>query len=68
MEIESALVTNPIGPIAKLKDIRFGENLPKTLSGRVKAWTPSPIFRFGDLIQFRKQKDGDSILRRRLRR
>jgi len=28
-------VTNEIGPIAKPKDIRFGENLPKTRSGKI---------------------------------
>ncbi len=28
-------VANEIGPIAKPKDIRFGENLPKTRSGKI---------------------------------
>ncbi|MCG1039582.1 MULTISPECIES: acetate--CoA ligase [Burkholderiaceae] len=30
-----AWVANEIGPIAKPKDIRFGENLPKTRSGKI---------------------------------
>ncbi|MEZ5628584.1 MAG: acetyl-coenzyme A synthetase, partial [Rhodocyclaceae bacterium] len=31
----SAWVAKEIGPIAKPKDIRFGENLPKTRSGKI---------------------------------
>jgi acetyl-CoA synthetase len=30
-----AWVAREIGPIAKPKDIRFGENLPKTRSGKI---------------------------------
>lgn len=30
-----AWVAKEIGPIAKPKDIRFGENLPKTRSGKI---------------------------------
>ena len=31
----AAWVAKEIGPIAKPKDIRFGENLPKTRSGKI---------------------------------
>ena len=50
MELQN-WVGREIGPIAKPKDIRFGENLPKTRSGKIMRRLLRQLAKGDDVIQ-----------------
>jgi acetyl-CoA synthetase len=57
-----AWVGKEIGPIAKPKDIRFGENLPKTRSGKIMRRLLRSLAKGEDIIQDVSTLENPAIL------
>ena len=55
-------VAKQIGPIAKPKDIRFGENLPKTRSGKIMRRLLRSLAKGEDLAQDVSTLENPAIL------
>jgi acetyl-CoA synthetase len=55
-------VAKEIGPIAKPKDIRFGENLPKTRSGKIMRRLLRSLAKGEDITQDTSTLENPAIL------
>ena len=58
----ATLETQAIGPIAKPKDLRFGENLPKTRSGKIMRRLLRSLAKGEDVVQDISTLENPAIL------